>query len=111
MLVIRADGGLETNHVELETLALYYPLNQFTETGLGSTGQQDAESILLLCAQLDELDNLLVPPSLPCARLLFRDAFARRGENPGIVPPSTVYKRIGVRECAYRWVVPDLGIG
>jgi hypothetical protein len=64
----------------------------------------------LLVAEMYQLDNLFIPPAVPCARFLLVDALASRGEDAGVVPPSAVDKVVGVREGSDRRVVPELGI-
>lgn len=74
---------------------------------LGSASQEHAEGVLLLHGQPDEVDDLLVPPALERAGLFLFDAAARRGEDPGVVPPATVYDGILAGQEADAGAVPQ----
>lgn len=77
-LAIRSNGGLQAGKVEFQSLASKDALHQFGEASFRSSGQHDTQSILLLYAQVHQLDDLLVPPSFPSSLLLTFDAFTRR---------------------------------
>jgi len=109
-LVVWAHGGLQGDHVEAETLCCHHSLDELAESSLGTPGEKNTERIFLFVAQVDELYNLLVPPPAPCSWFFFGDAFARRGQDSGVVPPSAVDEAVGIREGAYGRSIPYLGI-
>ena len=96
-LVVGANGGLECDDIEHQPFALQHASNQTAETGFSAARQQNDKRILLLHAEFNKLDDLFVPPPVPCAGLLFGESFSCRGEDARVVPPSAVDKSIGVR--------------
>ena len=96
-LVVGANGGLECDDIEYEPFALQHAPYKTAEPSFSATRQQNDKSILLLHAELNELNDLFVPPPVPCAGLLFCKSFSCRSKDARVVPPSAVDESIGVR--------------
>lgn len=109
-LVARSNSGLQSHHVKVQTFARYYALQKVRETVLGSSSQHDSQGILLFHAELDQLDNLLIPPALPGSLFLSFDTVASCRENARVVPPAAIDEDFGRRKIAKGVPIPELGI-
>lgn len=108
LLICRTNGRLQANHIELQTLCLDHAGDEVREGALFPARQQDCEGVWRLHAQSNQVDNVLVPPSLPRCLLFLHLAFARRGEDVDIMPPAAGAEDFECLELSYRGAGPDL---
>jgi hypothetical protein len=106
-----ANTGLEAHHVEIEIFAPHHALHKIGEATLRASGKKHVERVFLLHRQLDEGDDMLIPPAFPCARLLLVRTCAGCGQYARIVPPAAIDKHVRRRELADGDAIPYLLIG